>query len=263
MFSTSRSRDLGARCLRTREEAGLSAADMIQKLRVSAAQLAAFEAGACHFPDVCLVPYLTHCGLRSADIGPYLDLAHFPDTGYHIAPFTGRFPDELVALSVHESTCASAIEYAPYRIPALLQTASYARILFEAGGLDAELTDECIRHRESRHKYVRQDDEFLIGERVLRLIGDPAVRAEQLERLANARETIRIVPDAHLVRVDAPNGFRLLSYLDHGPVAIEELLVALVFVDAPVAIDRYLAAVERLDRLALSAEESRALIAEL
>jgi uncharacterized protein DUF5753 len=260
--STVRSRDLAARCVAAREEAGLSAAEMAHSLCLPDAVLAAFEAGQGHFPDVRLVPYLTRCGLKSEAIMSYVDLAHTPDTGYHVVPFTGRFPDELLALAAHETTASRITEYAPTQIPQLLQTPAYARALLDCAG---ELTSECLVQRQRRQALLEGpvDATFFVAERVLRWrVGGPDVMSEQLDRLLKAG-TVRVVPDDQLGFVGAPQGFRLLTYADQAPAAIEELLVALVFVDSEDAMTRYAEAVERLDRIALDVDRSRGVLAEV
>ena len=255
--ATARSRDLGARCRRTREAAGLSAADLAIAMAIPDQQLAAFEAGLGRFPEVFLVPYLTHCGLRCQEMTPFLELARAADSGYHVTPFTSRFPDELPALTRHESTASSAVEYATHRIPALLQTPGYTRALLDASGIEPEVADECVARRGLRQQQIPLDEfTFFIGERVLHL----GMTTEQLTRLAEVKTTIRIVPDEQFLQVGTLYSFRLLNYPDHDPVAIEELLVALVFVDSPRALERYAEVTERLDQMALSADQSRQLV---
>lgn len=264
--STVRSRDLGARCVAAREEAGLSAVEMARTLCLPDAVLTALETGQADFPVVRLVPYLTRCGLKFQAIVPYVELVHTPDTGYHVVSFTDRFPDDLLALAAHETTASAVIEYAPARIPELLQTPTYTQALLDCvGTLTGELASECVLHRQRRHALLDGplDATFFVAERALHCsIGGPDVMREQLQRLLTDG-TVRVLPDDQLVHVGAPQGFRLLTYADHGPVAIEELLVALVFVDEEDAMTRYAEVAERLDRIALDTPRSRRVIAEL
>ena len=255
--ATARSRDLGVRCRRTREQAGVSADQMVTRLAISSAQLHALESGIGRFPEALMVSYLTGCGLRCQDMTPYLELARSADHGYHVSPFGDRFPDELPALTVHESTAVSATEYATHRVPALLQTPGYTRTLLAACDLTPEVIDECVDRRGLRQQELPLDEfTFFIGERVLHL----GMSTEQLTRLAEVKTTIRIVPNEKFLQVGTLHSFRQLNYPDHDPVGIEELLVALVFVDSPRALERYAEVIDRLDRVALSADQSRQLV---
>jgi len=142
----------------------------------------------------------------------------------------------------------------------------------EAGSMTPELVNECVDRRRLRQGLLPPGSKlratFYLGAPALRCpVGGFDVMAEQLARLAAPSEAdrgvIRIVPDDLLVCVGAPGSFRLLTFAGHGPVAMEELLVALVLVDHPKAIPAYAEAVERLDRIALSPEQSHTMITGL
>jgi hypothetical protein len=271
--STARSRDLGRQLAMIRQSAGFSMVALAERIGTWPPTLSRIESGMRGLSDVKFIQYLTLCGLKSEDIVPLLDLARTPDNGYHFANFTGRVSDELIALVVHETTASTVQQYENNLIPGLLQTPDYARALFAAGGrVTPPLLGRAVQLRMDRQSVLQAKNParctFFLCEDVLRsTVGDASIMHDQLMRLYFATEwescSIRVVPLTRRGETTAPGSFRLMTFADHDPVAMEELLTALVFLERPDDIAVYREALECIDRVALSAGQSKELIAHL
>jgi transcriptional regulator with XRE-family HTH domain len=271
--STARSRDLGQQLMAARQAAGHTTITLAEAIGTGAPTLSRIENGLRGMSDVKLIQYLTLCGLKSHEIAPYIALSHTPDTGYHVSPFDGRVVDELMALVVHETTARAIEQYETLLVPGLLQSEDYARALFREGGVEAEnLIERAVQIRVDRqsifHRVQPPLTSFYLTEHVLRsMVGGSAVMHDQLMKLHFACSwdncSIRVIPATRIGRVGEMRSFRLMSFADHGPVASQDLRPASVFMDKSEDIALYREAIKRIDRVALSEGQSKALIAQL
>lgn len=93
-------------------------------------------------------------------------------------------------------------------MPGLLQTAEYARALFLAAGADEEPAEQMVVARLDRHAILDRPDPphivVVLDEAVLhRLIGTPAVMADQLAHLASMSERLHV--SVHVLPVTGAN----------------------------------------------------------
>ncbi|MYW04624.1 helix-turn-helix transcriptional regulator, partial [Streptomyces sp. SID3343] len=101
-----------------------------------------------------------------------------------------RFPNRYRDYMRLEEDACEINEYAPYRIPGLLQTRAYARALFRAAKPEAPeyKIDAKVDDRLSRQERLQGDDapffSAVLDEAIIRrTVGGPAVMSEQLESL--------------------------------------------------------------------------------
>jgi transcriptional regulator with XRE-family HTH domain len=262
---------MGRELARLRERTGQTMAALAEAIGTLPPTLSRVEAGTRRLSEVKLIQYLILCGLKYDEIMPMVELARSPENGYHLAEFTGKLPDELIALIVHETTAQTIEQYENTVIPGLLQSHGYARALHHACGMVAEgLLEAATQIRMDRQSVLKGKNPpgavFYLSEHVLRnLVGSPAVMHDQLLRLCFAAEdcAIRVVPSARYGETGAPGAFNFMTFAEHGPVASQDLMAAMVFTEKPHDLARYRDALKRLDRVALPARQSRQLIVTL
>jgi transcriptional regulator with XRE-family HTH domain len=116
----------------------------------------------------------------------------------------GSFPAFIADLADKEAVATAILWYAPMIVPALFQTADYARaILAAAFGITAEEVEQQVAERLQRQEILTRDKppglRVILDELVLhRLIGSREVMAEQVRRLIEAADepstTILVIP---------------------------------------------------------------------
>lgn len=108
-------------------------------------------------------------------------------------PIPGWFADWLEA----ERDAHTLRLWSPTLIPGLLQTAEYARALFLAAGADEDSASELVAARLDRQSILDRPSPphvvAVLDESVLhRLIGSPAIMADQLAHLAGVSERLHV-----------------------------------------------------------------------
>ncbi len=159
-------------------------------------------------------------------------------------------------------------------VPGLLQTDSYARAMFEAD-LQRWTVEEIDRHvavrlhRQGRLSSVDNPLELtaIVDEAVLyRQVGGPAVMAAQLAHLVAATRhalvTLQVLPFVGGAHPRLSAGFTVLGYGDLGmpDMTYVEHPLGAVHIDKASDVERATLAVDRLRTLALSPDDSVALI---
>ena len=271
--STARSRDLGQRLAAVRQAAGHTTITLAEAIGTGAPTLSRLENGLRGASDVKLIQYLTHCGLKSHEIVPFVQLAHAPETGYHLSAFDGRVVDELMALVVHETKANAIDEYETTLVPGLLQSEEYALALFHEGGIEAEdLIERWVEVRMDRQSLLRRvqppSTTFYLTEHALRsVVGGPSVMHDQLMKLWFACSwencSIRVIPTRESGKAGPVCSFRLMNFAEHDPVVQHDFLAATLFLEKPEDIRQYRGAINRIDRIALSEGQSKAMISAL
>ncbi|GAA4840243.1 helix-turn-helix domain-containing protein [Saccharopolyspora rosea] len=165
--------------------------------------------------------------------------------------------------------------YEAEHVPGLLQTPEYVRALMRSNRpdmSDAEV-DRQVKIRRERQARLNGDDpprlHFYLNEAVIRRpVGGPEVMRDQLHRLIDASRsphtTLRILPFATGPHPAMSGAFVMMQFP-------EEDAPAFVYVDNergaiyqedPGDIDRYAVVVDVLERLSLSPDDSRGMLAE-
>jgi transcriptional regulator with XRE-family HTH domain len=272
--TSARSRDLGERAARLRHGAGFTLQVLAEEMGGSGPAISRFEGGKRGaISEIRFIQYLTLCGLKSDDIMPLVELFRMPDNGYHVAGFDGGLPDELIALVVHETSAQTIQSYESIVVPGLLQSRDYIHGLFcGSSRVVQDNLDMRVQRRIDRQNILDREKPpgsvFFIGEGALHtIVGDRQVMHDQLMKLQFACDwddcTIRVVPRSEAGRVGMISPFRLMTFAEHGPVAIQDMMTAIAFMEKPAHIAVYRQALEHLDQVALPAEQSGALITHL
>jgi hypothetical protein len=160
-------------------------------------------------------------------------------------------------------------------IPGLLQTEEYARSLIAGGGADtAEQKENRVRVRMARHALLTQDDPLkfwcVIDEAVLlRPVGGRDVMRHQLQRLAEVSSldnvTLQVLPLEIGAHPGMDGSFVLLSFPHEGDSDAVYVTMATggVFQEKPDELSRYAFIFDRLTDVALTPEDSAALVLKM
>jgi transcriptional regulator with XRE-family HTH domain len=270
---TAHGRELGAELRRRREAAGYNGLALAKRLGWSTTKVSRVETGARLISEVDIAIYLASCGVPRDEMDPILDLAREAGHDHHLKSHGEKLPDELRTLIFHETTAAAIDSCELVFVPGLLQTEDYARALFTEGEqFDDDSIDFRVQARMDRQNLLRKSQPphctFFLHEHVLRsIIGDARIMHEQALHLVFFSSwkhcSIRVVPANSGGRGLAHTSFRLMSYVEHRPVAYLEQDTASLFIDVTPQTDRYRKVLKRLDSVALDEGESRGLLAEL
>jgi hypothetical protein len=135
-----------------------------------------------------LAPWCEACQLDEHLFGRLAVLARRAD-----GPVPTWFEDWLEA----EREAHTLRIWSPTLVPGLLQTAEYARALFVGAGVDEDTADEMVTARLERQAILDRPDPphivAVLDETVLhRLIGSPAIMADQLAHIASASERLHV-----------------------------------------------------------------------
>jgi len=249
--STARGRELGEELRRVRRRAGLTGGALAKELEWSAAKVSKLEKGWRGTTDGDIGVFLGRCGADKATRGQVLRMAAEPDLGWFVRPHWDRLADELTCLAVHERAAVTITCYEPLVVPALMQTAGYARAL-TGGNPEPRLR----RQRELE----RATCVFYVHEAALHLpIGGPATMHEQMVRLAFAAypAVLRVIPLSAGGHLALRHPSTVMTFGGGStPLAFTETDTATVFLDDDSAVQACLDKHAVLDGLALSADRS-------
>jgi transcriptional regulator with XRE-family HTH domain len=280
-----RQRELGFRLRKLRTDRGLTVEEVGSKLLCSATKISRAETGARRASlrdvrDLCLL-----YGVDAATTDELMNLAREArqagwwtqyDDLKDCFPFIGMEQD---ATSI---TC-----FGMYFVPALLQTADYARAIIR--GIVPAIGDDVLERRVEvrlrRQELLRRPKPLryraLIDEAVLhRAVGGPAVMRAQLEKLlrlpgehgehgehgeeGEGRVTVQVIPFEAGAYAAADSNFDYLEFDVPGlpDLVYIEGLARGTYLDRPADLERYREALGYLRGTALSPRESRRKIEE-
>ncbi|MGF0171763.1 helix-turn-helix domain-containing protein [Streptomyces sp. Marseille-Q5077] len=182
-----------------------------------------------------------------------------------------RYADYFAKAAELERLATKICEFAPALVPGLLQTAGYARAVTLA--MNRFATDEYIEDKVSgrlERQHILKDATrpvywAVLHENVLRIpVGDPAVMAEQLERVAAlTRERtvlVQVLPYAAGAYALMTGSLKLMEFEDAPPTAYTEAVYSGNLLDDPAVVKHAYAAYDLLRAAALSPEASLTLI---
>jgi len=183
-----------------------------------------------------------------------------------------RFPNRYRDYMRLEDEACEVHEYAPYRIPGLLQTGAYARALFRAAEPEApdHKIDAKVDDRLSRQDRLHGDDapffSAILDEAIVRrVVGGPTVMREQLESLLPLTDRtgsrLQVAPFERGERGALGGALILLALPDDGQVAYLEGMANGQLLEDPDAVRRQRRAYDRVTAEALTPGQSADLIA--
>ena len=171
-----------------------------------------------------------------------------------------------------EAAAATIKDYDSGVVPGLLQTPDYTRARHEGylPRLDAAEIERRVEVTLTRQKVLAaaHPPHFwsILDEAVLhRVVGDPGIMRAQLERLievsSHPRITVQVIPYTVGVHPALDSIFTIVEFDGGVPgVVYVEGLVGSIYLERPEDLDRYLQVFNRLSTIALSPEDSVALI---
>ncbi|WP_342752515.1 helix-turn-helix transcriptional regulator [Actinopolyspora alba] len=177
--------------------------------------------------------------------------------------------DQLTALLEFERTSTAITDVSPLLMPGLLQTGDYARAIMGTGvpNVDERVAlrlgrSDVITRRKAPAAYTA----FILDSVLHQAVGDEEVMAEQLLHLTEMSQRgnveVRVIP-RHLGWTPAHAGpFMLLEFERASPVVHLEHHRSSAFLRDEGDVSAFVDARDDIDRLAMSAEESRELITE-
>ncbi|MFS8095759.1 helix-turn-helix domain-containing protein [Lentzea alba] len=259
--STAYSRDLGDELRRLRETCtGLKGHELAEKLGWDPSKVSTVEHGKARASEIDLIQYLSMCGKDIDFVTNFKQRYQYAFDEYIV-----QVSGSLRTVAMAESTAKKITSYSPQSIPGLLQTPEYADGLYRMTGVvTEERIPALVQFRTDRQTILRRHNRptclFFVHEHALQLeVGSCQIMEDQYARLLFNTHTIRIVP------ANAPmaaTGCVLWEFEKARPVVFSETNLAKVFVEDPGAIARTRLLFDRLDQVALSAEQSRSKLAE-
>ncbi|MGW6056430.1 helix-turn-helix domain-containing protein [Streptomyces sp. NPDC055189] len=269
---TLRQQRLGSELRKLRDRAGLSTVQAAALLGVNQSRISNIEAGRYAVgPDRVRAIARNYACADEDLINALVGMTGGRTRGWW-EEYRGQLPNTLLDLAELEHHAASLRVAQALHIPGLLQTPQHARALF--GDAVPPLLPHEIEHRLS-YRIKRQAVLYgdaplrytaLMHEAALRMcVGGPAVATEQLSHLVemSGLEHVRILV-IPFGRGAFPGSGQGIDYA-HGPVAQLDTVQmdtehGSEFIDAGAQLERYATVLDRLEKLALSADESSDLI---
>ncbi|HEY2724272.1 MAG TPA: helix-turn-helix transcriptional regulator [Pseudonocardiaceae bacterium] len=258
---------------RARDAAGLKQAEVARAMDWSPSKLIRIERGDVGVSTNDLKALLSHYGIKDKTrVNGLLDLAKSTRGGSFYDQYGDVLKPGFKEYLAHEASASVIRQYDTLLISGLLQTEEYARAILEyMAGLRPDQVDKAWAVRQHRQDVHDRDDPpdmlFVMDEAVIRRkIGHGQVMRTQLERLkeqaAAEHVSLRILPfisGAHpgmlgnfiMLEFADPNLDDLVHLEDHDSITIR---------DDPELIGRYLDRFDQLEEVALSPEDSIAML---
>lgn len=269
---TLRQQRLGAELRKLRDRAGLTTVKAAALLGVNQSRISNIEAGRYAVgPDRVRTIARNYACSDEALIEALVEMTGGRTRGWW-EEYRGRLPHAALDLAELEHHAAAIRVGQALHIPGLLQTLQHARALFSDAvppmlpheveqRVAYRIRRQAVLYREAPPRYTA-----LIHEATLRMqVGGPAVAAEQLRHLVEMSEmdhvSVLVVPFGRGAFPGSGVGF---DYA-HGPIPQLDTVQldtehGSEFIDATAQLERYAMVLDRIQKLALPAEESRDLI---
>lgn len=250
---------LGAELRVARERAGMSQAELGERLFVSGAFIGQLEAGTRRM-------HLEYAKQIDEILGTDGFFAR-----NCVAAAESKYPDHFAEAAEAEARAKTIREYAPQLIPGLLQTEAYAREVFRAYQPTATegTIDELVTNRLARASLL--DDATtplfwcVLDEAVLRRAGEsPALLGEALRHIArlirSRRIIVQVLPFSAGVHAGMLGSLKLMSFEDAPPLAYVQGMGTGQLFDDPATVAQHTLTYDLLTANALSPRKSLALI---
>jgi transcriptional regulator with XRE-family HTH domain len=258
---------------RARDAAGLKQAEVARAMDWSPSKIIRIERGDVGVSTNDLKALLSHYGIKDKTrVNGLLDLARSTRGGSFYDQYSDVLKPGFKEYLAHEASASVIRQYDTLLIPGLLQTEEYARAILEyAAGLGPDDVDKAWAVRQHRQDVHDRDDPpdmlFVVDEAVIRRkIGHGQVMRKQLERLkeqaAAEHISLRVVPFIRGAHPGMLGNFIMLEFADPNldDLVHLESIDQITIRDDPDLIGRYLDRFDQLESLALSPEDSIALI---
>lgn len=270
---TVRRRQLGRELRRLREESGLLAEQLAERLRYSASKLSRIENAKTPIAPGTVHEILDVLGVDGSTRERLVTLARQAEEPRWWQSYTDTLPYGYTSYVALESEAVSLRVFEPIVVYGLLQTEAYAAAIVSRP--TPEEAEAFVAVRRARQAVLRGDHpvklHVVLDEAVLyRVIGGREVLRDQLRHLVEMAKlpnvAIQVLPfesaDA-LRHLTGPAVIMEFPGADDAPVVYLENLVGDQWVERPEDVQLYLSAFDRLQRQALSRRKSAELIESL
>lgn len=269
---TIRSRRIATELRRLRTERGISSVAVAKALGVHPSKISRIENN--------------KIGLRVDEVAAMLGLYHVPERRRkQLLDLVRRaeepgwwqtrgsdLPELWQTLIEFEQRAIHIVNYEPFMVPGLLQTAEYARaIIFgTAASLSDKELDAKVAARLGRQAILARvrppSLEVVLCEPVLRVpVGGADIMRRQLRALVDTAArpdiTVRVVPLAAGPHPGMEGNFVLMEFVDEPALVHLENWSNSAFLEEPDQVESYRLALQILHNVSLSAEQSLAMIA--
>ena len=275
-----RRRLLGTALRRYRESLGYGLEDAARILECDRSKISRIETGQRGIRDKELRELLTEYGVGADEQAALTAVAHQGRQQGWWQEYSDVLTEASQDFVIMEAAATEILGYAPHRVPALLQTADYARAVADADpALSADAQrDHVVEVTLARQRIVlgesRPWTELLLGESVLhQLVGGADVMRAQLAQLArlaavadhgrDAGVTLRVLPfSAGAYAAACCCGLAILRFADTPGIGVIHLdaLSGGISLDSPDEVSRYLRAFAGLRLASLTPAASSRLL---
>jgi transcriptional regulator with XRE-family HTH domain len=272
-----RRRVAGAALRRYREQCGLDLEDAASALGCDKSKVSRVESGERGITRADLTRLLSCYAVPAAEwafAGAIAGPGHPPGWWQE---YLALLPRDLLDFYSLEAAASEVLEWAPWHLPAIVQTQGYARAVAEADGIPAGLLDlageAAIAHAEAIRRKGAPRVRLILGQDALhRQVGGQSTAGAQLRALAQACEgdvdapqfSIQVLPPGTVSHPGISAGpASILLFAPRpapGLVHVPALCGTGQFVDDPGAVDGFIQAFTNLQSMALSPAESAELI---
>jgi len=270
-----RQRELGLRLRDLRLRRHLTVEQAAEQLECSATKISRLETAARRaiprdVRDLCRIYGVTD----HAEVEELVDLARQGRQPGWWTEYSDLRLEPLIGL---EQEAVAITSFSMYYVPALLQTADYARAIIKgiARRMDPSIVDERVEARMRRQQILEKETRpryrALLDEAVLhRLVGGPAVMAAQFDKILKHQEdetaTVQVIPFSVGAHAGTDSNFDFLEFEEssiQGPVIYVEGLFNNFYQERPPEIRRYRESIDQLRDAALGIRDSTILISQL
>jgi len=261
---------LGTQLRRLREARGITAQEAARAIRGSESKISRIELGRTSVREVDIVDLLTLYGI--ADPGEREELftlanqANQPGWWHQYQDVLPSWFQAYVGL---EESAESIRSYDSQFIPGLLQTEEYAAAVLALGDFSLEETERLVVLRKERQRRLASGGLRLwaiVDEVALfRPVGSPEVLRAQLEHISEVCDqpgfALQVVPDS-AGAFAAPGSFSILRFAvpDLPDVVYIEQLTSAMYLDKPVDVGRYTAAMDKLSAISAPPQQTKEII---
>lgn len=249
---------LGAHLRRLRHAADITRDAAGWHIRGSESKISRMELGRVPLKERDVADLLTLYGVGDADRARLLDLAKEANAPGWWQQYSDIVPPRFLGYLGLEDAACQIRAYEIHSVPALLQTADYARVVIRhrhVTASDAEV-DRRVRLLQSRQEILRRTDPpqlwAVLDEAVLRRgFGGPDVMRAQVEALIAATRLpcvqLQVVPFSQATPPTAGFAFTILRFAERelSDVVYLEQLTAAQYLDKPAEVEHYAITMDR------------------
>jgi transcriptional regulator with XRE-family HTH domain len=273
---TVRLRRLAAELRTLRASAGLTRDEVVERTGINVATLYRIEHAKVRPQTRTLRTLLDLYGADQENQAELIALLRDARQRGWLHAYQSDLPEQYTTYIGFEGEARSVWNYESLFIPGLLQTEDYARAVIGAGlpGARREDIEPRVEVRMQRQDVLRNDSPLelwaIVDEAALRRqAGGPAVMQAQLQHLLDAVElpniTLQVIPFSVGAHAGMPGSFVFMQFAEATiPYVIYlDSMAGDLFLEAEADVRRYRLAFEHLRAVAVSPDESRALVAAL